>query len=562
MPFPGVHDIHQLVYDSFHQSKQGLAMINHNGDIIMANTAFYTITSIQNETFDFHQFSSLALIDDTKKQDIQLALQETGSWEGKIWFNRQEGELSSYWLTVESFHTSSSEGLYFSITLTQANDPLEKRKEVHFLAYNDPLTKLSNRISFEKTFHAIFGENRNTYHIGALLFIDLDRFKLINDTFGHSCGDLLLKNAAERLRSCLHRPDLIARLGGDEFVCMLPFLDDEQAAIETAKDIIAAFSRPFTLHENELHVTVSIGISFHPHDGDNFETLLTQADSAMYRAKKAGRNNYATSKAELHASHFEHLQLENMLHNAIAGEQLVLYYQPQVNADTGQINAVEALVRWEHPEYGIISPGDFIPIAEESGLITEIDEWVLRTACWQNVQWQRKRYEPVKVSVNISTQQFMQKNLPNKIADVLADTQMDPTLLEIEITETMVMQDTDLSARQVERIRHMGVKVAIDDFGTGYSSFQYLKHFPADTLKIDRVFVKDVDTNDNSRSIMKSIINLGHELNMRVIAEGVETQQQLLQLRHRSIDDIQGFLFHKPMPAAHNWEKLFRKPTQ
>ena len=425
------------------------------------------------------------------------------------------------------------------------------------LAYYDSLTELPNRSLFSKLLkQGLTAAARNGRQL-AVLFVDLDRFKNINDTLGHTAGDQLLQEIARRLQGCLRANDTVARLGGDEFVVLLPEIDGPADVENVAQKILGATSKPFATLGQEFHVTASVGISSYPADGEDERTLMKNADIAMYQAKDEGKNNYQFYSAQLNAHTFEKLALESSLRLALERDELELYYQPKIDAATGKVGGMEALLRWEHPELGTVSPAKFIPIAEETGLIVAIGRWVLRTACAQNVKWRELGAAPLCVAVNLSVRQFTDEHLLEDIVTVLRDTGMDPTLLELEITESMLMRDIDKAISVLTAIKKMGIRLAIDDFGTGYSSLSNLKKFPLDTIKVDRSFVRDLPERFEDRSIAEAIIAMGRALSLTVVAEGVETVEQANFLREQSCDEFQGFYFSKPVPAA-EFEKLLQ----
>lgn len=537
---------------SLHENvDNGILIINTNCEIVEVNPEFLCSNGYKRNDLIGIELSCLFLDGYSEPFTYKLwnEIKKDEKWQGNGWIMQKSNSKRLTWVDIQAIQIDNE-----SYLIVTSMDGLPKRT---FLAYHDQLTGLANRHGLTSYFKQLVKDVHLSDEMIALLFIDLDRFKQINDTFGHNCGDILIQQAVKRIKSCLKPNDRLSRLGGDEFICLLPNIQDRKETIIQIEKIINSFSKVFKLKENEVYVTASIGASFFPHDGDNLETLITQADTAMYRAKKIGKNNYALAKSESHASHYEKLLLENMLRKAIKENQLVLYYQPQVNLGTNEIHTVEALIRWNHPDFGVIAPADFIPIAEDSGMILDIDGWVLKTACQQCKEWQNISPVPIRVSVNLSAQQFMQKQLPNKIKQILQESHLSPELLEVEITETMIMYSTELSAKQIEKIRSLGVKVAIDDFGTGFSSFQYLKRFTVDSLKIDRTFVTDIAENRNSKSIMNAMIQLGHDLNLRVIAEGVETKEQLSHLVEPKCDGIQGYYFYKPLQNE-EMEALFK----
>lgn len=418
----------------------------------------------------------------------------------------------------------------------------------------DELTGLANRNLFmDRLKQAQAYAHRHESGL-AVLFIDLDNFKHINDSLGHDSGDLLLTQVASRLSDSVNEGDTVTRQGGDEFVLIL---SEEGDAQTVSQNILKAMSTPFDINGRELRITCSIGIACYPKDGEDQQTLLKNADAAMYRAKELGRNNAQYYTAGMNIKAMERLELENGLYHALARNEFLLHYQPQVDLRTGEIVGMEALVRWQHPERGLVSPAIFIPVAEDSGLIVPLGEWVLRTACAQNKAWQLAGHKPISVAVNLSARQFRQPGLVEKVADILKETELDPTCLELELTESLVMQDVEKTIATLSRLKVMGVKLSIDDFGTGYSSLSYLKRFPIDTLKIDQSFVRDITTDPDDAAIARSIISMAHDMQLRVIAEGVETEAQKSFLSLRRCDEIQGYLFSKPVPAV-EFEKLLR----
>lgn len=434
----------------------------------------------------------------------------------------------------------------------------ELMRQLTQLAYHDPLTQLPNRVLFHDRLSLALAKARRNNEKAAVLFLDLDRFKLVNDMLGHVMGDCLLKEVSIRLSNCMRQSDTIARLGGDEFTILIPDINHVEDAARIAQKILDVIRDPFYIKGHEFHVSVSIGISLYPEDGDDAETLMRHADMAMYRAKEQGLNMFQLYIAEMNNKIIERLDMEQSLRKSLENKDFALYYQPQVNALTGRIEAMEALLRWQHPDRGLVSPDEFIPLVEDTGLILPIGEWVLRTACAQSKAWQDAGYPPMTVTVNISACQFRQENLPKVVAQVLKETELEPQLLEVEITESVTMNDADFTSSVLRDLKNMGVQIAIDDFGTGHSSLSYLKRFPIDTLKIDRSFIRDVAHDPEDAAIVTTIIAMAQNLNLNVIAEGVETTEQVSFLIQRQCEKMQGFYFSKPVPPE-EFEKLLIK---
>ncbi|WP_413165880.1 EAL domain-containing protein [Capilliphycus salinus ALCB114379] len=428
----------------------------------------------------------------------------------------------------------------------------QKRVEsiIRYQASHDALTRLPNRLLFDEQLALALANSKQHPEILGVAFLDLDRFKVVNDTLGHATGDRLLQQVATRLKQCLRNCDTIARWGGDEFTLLFPHLTSEEEISKIAQKILDKLSIPFAIDNQELYVTASLGIALCPYDAEDAQTLLKHADAAMYRAKQQGRNAYQLFAAEMHHQAVNQLTLEGDLRRALAREEFVLYYQPQVEIATGRIVGLEALIRWQHPQLGFVSPGEFIPLAEEIGLISPIGQWVLQTACIQHQAWRTEGFPPLRVAVNLSARQFHQSHLTKIILQTLEATEIDPQYLELEITETAAMQDVDFTITILRQLREMGLHITIDDFGTGYSSLNVLKHFPLNTLKIDRSFVKDIVENSHDAAIAQTIVALGQGLKMQVLAEGVETSQQLSFLHSMHCDLAQGYYFCPPVPAT------------
>jgi diguanylate cyclase (GGDEF)-like protein len=421
-------------------------------------------------------------------------------------------------------------------------------QDLLFIATHDALTGLPNRGMFhERLNHALARARRHDTKL-SICFIDLDRFKNINDTLGHEAGDRLLQEMGRRLGSCLRETDTVARQGGDEFIVLLEELSDPQQSAKIAAKILSVVATPVLLNTREYQLTASIGISTYPDDGQDGAALLKNADSAMYRAKELGKNNFQFYSAQMNLHSLERLELEAQLRRAIERNEFLLHYQPKVDIRTGQVNGVEALLRWQHPDRGLVPPMQFIPLAEETGLIESIGRWVLQSACRQVRSWQKQGLPPLNVAVNLSARQFSDENLIQDIKAALTASGLNPTHLELEITESMVMREPEKAIQTLSELSAMGLRVAIDDFGTGYSSLSALKRFPVHNLKIDRSFIKDIPGDADNVAITQAIIALAHTLRMTVIAEGVETKEQSDFLSTSGCDDLQGFFFSKPLP--------------
>jgi diguanylate cyclase (GGDEF)-like protein len=427
-------------------------------------------------------------------------------------------------------------------------ESVAKRMEYH--AHHDDLTGLPNRILLNDRINKSLAHAHREQSIVGLLFLDLDRFKIINDSLGHAVGDQLLKVISERLKNCVRDEDTVARLGGDEFMILLPNITGAADARRIGNKIIDSITRPVACNGHELHVTTSIGVSIYPHDGNDAETLLKHADISMYRAKQLGRNKLVYYTAEMNIESRRQMALENSLRKALEREELELYYQPKIDISRNTIIGVEALLRWVHPTMGMISPVDFIPVAEDSGLIVPIGEWVTRTAFKQLAEWHAAGYRDLKMAVNLSTAQLSHSRFLDGVRDALDDSQLDPGTTELEITENVIMQDIESTLAILNELKNMGISIAIDDFGTGYSSLSYLRRLPIDTVKIDQSFVRELPDNKEDVSIAKAIIAMAKSLGMDLVAEGVETVKQLSFFRQQGVNVIQGYLFSKPLSAA------------
>ncbi|MFL0252752.1 putative bifunctional diguanylate cyclase/phosphodiesterase [Clostridium neuense] len=451
------------------------------------------------------------------------------------------------------------------LKLQELNENLESKvlartKALSHIAFNDQLTGLANRRFFETTLKNSIQFSKDKNKSFALLFLDLDSFKSINDTLGHYSGDIVLKEVSKRLKECLTLDCFISRQGGDEFAIIASNIDTRDKVKELSQEILHSLSEPILLNNHNLYVTCSIGISMYPADGITFDELMKHADSAMYCSKACGKNTYEFYNSSIDALISKKSAIKHKLHSAITNNEFVIYYQPQYDVLTNEIIGAEALIRWSHPTDGIIPPSDFIPIAEESGLIDTLGKWILKSACSQVKKWQDKGLKSFKIGVNVSPHQFKQKSFVSDICNILRDTNLSPKYLDLEITETVGIENTSNAITKIHILKKLGVKISIDDFGTGYSSLSYLTKIPADTLKIDKSFIQNINNDSTSKTIVSSIIAVGKNLNLEVIAEGVETKEQLEFLKSQDCIQIQGYLFSKPIPTD-EFEKLLERTS-
>lgn len=425
----------------------------------------------------------------------------------------------------------------------------QRTAEVDWLAYYDTVTQLPNRALFEDRLEQAVAIAKATDQSLGVLFISLDQFKKVNDSLGHGPGDMLLREFAERLKSCINEFDTVARFGSDEFALLRTQIEDTNDVIETIASLSQVLKFSFDLHGHELFTTASVGVSLFPFDGQDSQTLLKNAGAALYKAKRSGGANYQFYTADMNELATRRLALETSLRRAIQNEEFLLHYQPQVSADSLAITGVEALVRWQHPQLGLVSPAEFIPLAEDTGLIVPIGEWILRTACLQARRWRDQGFAPIRIAVNISARQFRDQDLAQTVIRILEETDLPPDYLALELTESSIMQNPDFAAGMLRRLKSMGINISIDDFGTGFSSLARLKRLPIDALKIDQSFVRDATTDQDDAALVMAIITLAHNLRLTVIAEGVETEDQLMFLQLLRCDQIQGDFFSKPLPA-------------
>lgn len=478
------------------------------------------------------------------------------TWNGEFNNRRKDGTEYIYSINISPVFDTDSRITHYIAIEEDITEKKQTEEYIHYLANFDPLTGLPNRRQLNDHFHYILTSAKRNHKNFAVMFLDLDHFKEINDSLGHSFGDALLIQMAKRLRSTLREEDTLARLGGDEFIVLLPDTD-VSGATQVAQKLQQSISEPFIIEQHELTVTASIGMALYPMDGLNMETLSKNADAAMYRAKEEGRNTHSFFTEEMQTTSTRNLQLGNALYHALSRNELYIVYQPQISLKTGHVIGAEALIRWQHPEFGTVSPAEFIPIAENSGLILPIGEWVLRTAALQLKDWLDSGLAPMVIAVNLSAVQFRHPNLPNLVTQILDKVGLSPEYLELELTEGAAMHNPQAAINIMNNLHDLGIRMSIDDFGTGYSSLSYLKQFKIYKLKIDQSFVRDISIDSEDKAIVDAIIHMAHSLGLHTIAEGVETIEQLDYLRAQGCDEIQGYYYSKPLPAE-QFEHLCR----
>ncbi|MCB1775840.1 MAG: EAL domain-containing protein [Candidatus Competibacteraceae bacterium] len=483
-------------------------------------------------------------------QAMWANLQETGYWRGELWNRRKNGELYPQWLTINIVRNLQDEITHYVGVFTDISQIRHTEARLERLTHYDPLTNLPNRLLVQSRLtHALEQAQRRGHQVG-VLFIDLDQFKTINDSLGHLIGDQLLQAVTRRLSERLRQEDILARLGGDEFLVVLEYLKRPEEAVMVARNILGLLERPFKLNgDQEIYISASVGISLYPDDGHSAAELIQYADTAVYQAKAQGRNTYRFYTETLTRIAHERLDLESRLRRALERNEFLVHYQPLISAQERRMVGVEALVRWQPPDKVMVPPIRFIPLAEETGLILPLGEWVLRTACTQAKAWMNAGGPPLVLAVNLSARQFQQPDLIDRVRAILLDTGLPSTCLELEITESTLMEQGQQAMSTLAALKKLGIRLAIDDFGTGYSSLAYLKRFPIDKLKIDQSFVRDIPHGPNDMEIAAAIIALAHNLHLEVLAEGVETEEQLALLRQRSCDVCQGYLFSRPVSA-------------
>jgi diguanylate cyclase (GGDEF)-like protein/PAS domain S-box-containing protein len=529
----------------------GVMVIDVNGRIVAINPAFTQITGY----IEIEAIGQDSMLTRSSRHDISFYvemwedLRENGFWRGEVWNMRKNGELYLEWLTVSAVRDNHGEITHYVAVFSDITKVKESQDKLDHMAHHDPLTALPNRLLFhDRLQHALQRAGRDKEQL-AILFIDLDRFKNVNDTLGHHVGDELLKQVASALAGELREGDTLARLGGDEFIVLLENIDGQTGAGHVAGKLVSMFEQPFMVADYELFVTGSVGISVYPQDATDLNMLIRNADVAMYQAKARGRNGFQFYAPSMTGEGVERLRLETMLRRSIEKDEIFLNYQPQVEVDSGRLIGVEALVRWDNPELGLVPPVRFIPLAEDTGFINQLGKWVLNESCRQMIRWQQAGLYVPKIAVNLSVKQFERGSIVSMVAEILKETGLEPHRLQLEVTESVIMNTGDALVF-INDLHAIGVGLAIDDFGTGYSSLAYLKQLPVQTLKIDRSFIKDISTDSNDEAIAIAIIQLGKSLNLSVIAEGVETEDQAAFLLRHGCNQAQGYLYSRPELAS------------
>ncbi|MBI5522213.1 MAG: EAL domain-containing protein [Desulfarculus sp.] len=535
----------------FENTVEGILVTDGQGVIRMINRAFTTITGFCPE----EAIGQTPRLLSSHRQGPEFYqamwqdLKEQGHWQGEIWNRRKNGEAFPEWLTITAIKDPQGEVSHYVGVFHDITEIKRSEEQISFQAYHDALTGLPNRLLFNDRLGMALAHAQRQNEGLAVLFLDLDNFKNINDSLGHAMGDQLLQAVARRLVRWVRDEDTVARLGGDEFIMLLPGANTPDYAVQVASRVLETMAEPLRVRGQEFYLTASIGITLYPHDGADAETLVAGADTAMYRAKADGRNNYKLFTPAMNQQVVRRMDLERSLRRALRQGEFVMHYQPKVELASGEVVGVEALIRWQRPGVGLVQPAEFIPVAEETGLIVPIGEWVLFTACRCAQNWRQQGFSHLRVAVNISPRQFRQRNLVQMVGRALAESGLPPQCLELEVTESVVMHSVEEAIATLSQLHGLGVQLFMDDFGRGYSSLYHLKRFPMHALKIDRSFVSDIATNPGDASIVDTIISMSRSLNLKVVAEGVETQEQLNFLKGLRCDQMQGFLFSKPLPA-------------
>lgn len=549
----------------FEHSQEGITITDRHNHIVAINRAFSLITGyLEDEVIGRDpKFLASGRHDSAFYTQMWRAIHSAGHWNGEIWNRRKDGRISPNWFSINTVRDERGEIANYIAIFSDISERKRAEEHIEFLAHHDALTGLPNRVLTRDRFaQAAAVAVRDDSKVG-VFYLDLDNFKSINDSLGHQAGDELLVTTVARLRNYIRDSDTISRQGGDEFIILLPALTERDAVARIAEKMLLALAEPFLIEGHALNVSASIGIAFFPDDSTDFDTLLRYADAAMYAAKSAGKNAYRRFTEEMNVESLDNLHLKLQLRSALEERQFELYFQPQVDLSNHRLVGAEALLRWRHPELGLVPPSRFIPLAEESGQIHPIGEWVLQEACRQGKLWLDTGLPPFSISVNISAQQFNRGNICELVKSVLAQTGFPAAMLELELTESGLLTNVEQSLTTIERLKGLGVRLSIDDFGTGYSSLSYLRQFKVETLKVDQSFVRNIGSDTEDLEIVRAVVQLGKTLRLNVIAEGVETAQQSDMLRDLGCDQVQGYHFGRPLPATdfEHWIERWRRKT-
>ncbi|MBW9256673.1 MAG: EAL domain-containing protein [Candidatus Thiodiazotropha sp. (ex. Lucinisca nassula)] len=546
------HSDQALANRIFNAFKDGILVTDTKLQIIDVNESFSRVTGYSREEAlgQKPQMLSSGRHGREYYERMWQQLEQNGVWQGTIWNRRKNGEIYPEWLSIEALTDRRGDVTHYTAVFSDLSRHKDIHNQIHLMAYYDSLTGLPNRQLFSDRLDLSLSQAKREKQKVALFFMDLDRFKDINDSLGHTTGDQLLNAVANRLTSSLRQSDTIARLGGDEFTVILSGIQDDEKAINVANKILDCFRQPFRVGRRDIHISTTIGISLYPEHSTDSEHLVRHADTAMYQAKEAGKNRFMLYTPQMGSQHKMRVTLENELRKALTENSLKLAYQPQIDLTSNKIITIEALARWNHPEIGAIPPNHFIPIAEECGLINDLGSWVLHSACSQLALWRQQIGIDLRIAVNVSGIQLLEGRLDSDVRLALSANKLTPSSLELEITESVLMLENHEALNVLSNIKQMGVLISIDDFGTGYSSLSYIKRFDIDKLKIDRSFICDISSSDCDRQLVRTIINMGHDLSLKVTAEGIEDKLQLDFLQESGCDLVQGYYISPPVSSG------------